>query len=64
MGANYQVFRAAANAIKGFRQLQKAHKAIYNDKREAAASHYDKAQRFMGIAIEHLGKAENDSYDR
>ena len=57
------MYRAAVNAAKGIRQLQKADNEIGKDKTDSAVRHFDKGMGFLGTALDHLAKAEDDAYD-
>ena len=61
MGIDFQLHRASVDTSRGFRQFQKADKALYNDKVDSAVSHLNKGLNYFDSALGHLSKAEDDA---
>jgi hypothetical protein len=58
------MWRASVNVAKGYRQFQKADKAMSNDKLDSALSHLKKGLEFFGTAVDHAAKAEDDAFTK
>ena len=64
MGIDFQLHRASVDTSRGFRQFQKADKALYDDKVDSAVRHLNKGLDYFDSALGHLAKAEDDAYKK
>lgn len=64
MGIDYQMHRASVDIAKGFRQFQKADKALSKDNIDVTVTHLGKGFDYFATAQDHLLKAEDDAYNR
>ncbi|GAB3103465.1 hypothetical protein G8770_19745 [Aestuariicella hydrocarbonica] len=62
MGINFQLHRASVNAAKGIREFQRADNALAKGNDDTAVKHLNKGLEKFSTALDHLVKAEADTY--